>query len=137
MVCFLIAHITPIFKKGLKVNPTNYRPVSLTSKVIKVLETLIRSKMVKYLDENEIVTNCQYGFIKKNLVLQIFCQSLRIGLQQSIKVTELILPTLTLARHLIQCPIRDLFKSWLVMALVVSCCYGLRVFSLIVTKELF
>ena len=51
----------PIFKKGLKVNPTNYRPVSLTY----ILETLIRSRMVTYLDENEIVTNCQHGFIKK------------------------------------------------------------------------
>ena len=59
------AHITPIFKKGSKVSPTNYRPVSLTSQVVKVLETLIRSRMVKYLDENEIVTNCQHGFIKK------------------------------------------------------------------------
>jgi len=54
------AHITPIFKKGSKANPTNYRPVSLTSQVIKVLETLIRSRMVRYLDENEIVTNCQH-----------------------------------------------------------------------------
>ena len=52
------AHITPIFKKGSKVDPTNNRPVSLTSQVIKVLEALIRSKMVKYLDENEIVTSC-------------------------------------------------------------------------------
>ena len=51
------AHIMPIFKKGSKVNPTNYRPVSLTSQVIKVLETLIMSRMVKYLDENEIITN--------------------------------------------------------------------------------
>ena len=59
------AHITPIFKKGSKVDPTNYRPVSLTSQVIKVLEALIRSKMVKYLDENEIVTSCQHGFIRK------------------------------------------------------------------------
>ena len=33
--------------------------------MIKVLETLIRSRMVGYLDENDIVTTCQHGFIKK------------------------------------------------------------------------
>jgi len=56
---------TPIFKKGSKINPENYRPISLTSQVIKVLETLVRSNMMKFLDENEIITNCQHGFIKK------------------------------------------------------------------------
>ena len=65
-------HITPIFKKGSKVNPDNYRPVSLTSQVIKVLETLVRSKIMKFLDENEIITNCQHGFIKKKLFYQSF-----------------------------------------------------------------
>ena len=39
--------------------------MSLTSQVIKVLETLIRSRMVGYLGENDIVTTCQHGFIKK------------------------------------------------------------------------
>ena len=59
-------HITPIFKKGSKVNLDNYRPVGLTSQVIKVLETLVGSKMMEFLDKNEIITNCtcQHGFIK-------------------------------------------------------------------------
>ena len=59
------AHITPIFKKGSKVSPVNYRPVSLTSQVAKVLETLVRCKVLKFLDENEIIINCQHGFMKK------------------------------------------------------------------------
>jgi len=50
------AHITPIFKKGSKVSPENYRPVSLISLVVKVLETLVRSKVLKF---------CQHGFIKR------------------------------------------------------------------------
>ena len=61
------AHITPIFTKGSKTSPTNYRPVSLTSQVIKVLETLIRSRMVRYLDENDIITNCQHDLLRKVL----------------------------------------------------------------------
>ena len=59
------ANITTIFKKGSKVSPENYRPISLTSQVIKVLETLVRFKMMKFLDENEVIANCQHGFIKK------------------------------------------------------------------------
>ena len=37
-----LANVTPIFKKGSKSLPSNYRPISLTSVVCKVLETLIR-----------------------------------------------------------------------------------------------
>ena len=42
------AHITPLFKKGSRNKPDNYRPVSLTSVVCKLLETLIRGQMMEY-----------------------------------------------------------------------------------------
>ena len=59
------ANITPILKKGSKVNPENYRSVSLTSQAIKILDTSIRTKIMKFLDDSEIITKCQHGFIKK------------------------------------------------------------------------
>jgi len=59
------ANVTPIFKKGCKVSPENYRPVSLTSQVVKVLESLVRSRVLGFLDDNEIITSCQHGFIRK------------------------------------------------------------------------
>jgi hypothetical protein len=37
------AHVTPIFKKGDKSKPSNYRPVSLTSTCCKTLEHIIFS----------------------------------------------------------------------------------------------
>ena len=43
------ANITPLFKKGSRNKPENYRPVSLTSVVCKLLETLIRDHMVEFL----------------------------------------------------------------------------------------
>jgi len=42
------AHIVPIFKKGIKTDPANYRPVSLTSVPCKVMETIIKEKLVKF-----------------------------------------------------------------------------------------
>jgi hypothetical protein len=47
------ANVTPIFKKGSKVDPINYRPVSLTSISRKVLEMLIRDELVKHMVENQ------------------------------------------------------------------------------------
>ena len=43
------ANITLLFKKGSRKKPENYRPVSLTSVVCKLLETLIRDHMVEFL----------------------------------------------------------------------------------------
>ena len=43
------ANITPLFKKGSRNKPDNYRPVSLTSVVCKLLETLTRDHTVEFL----------------------------------------------------------------------------------------
>ena len=40
------ANVTPIYKKGSKSNPENYRPVSLTSVPCKLMESLIRDRFV-------------------------------------------------------------------------------------------
>ena len=43
------ANITALYKKGVKSDPGNYRPISLTSVVSKILEKLIKRKLVLYL----------------------------------------------------------------------------------------
>ena len=60
-----IANITPIFKrKGQKNKVNNYRPVSLTSVVCKVLESIIRDDIISHFNHNNIFSDKQYGFIK-------------------------------------------------------------------------
>ena len=54
--------IVPIFKKGNKSCPANYRPVSLTSHLIKLFEKILRAKIVTYIEDNNILTNQQHGF---------------------------------------------------------------------------
>ena len=43
------ANITPIFKKGSRNDPANYRPVSLTSQVCKVLESIVKEHVFEHL----------------------------------------------------------------------------------------
>ena len=58
------ANVTPIFKKGSKSDPGNYRPVSLTSQACKVLEAIIRESIVNHLKEHSLLLNSQHGFSK-------------------------------------------------------------------------
>lgn len=59
------ANITPLFKKGNKKEPENYRPVSLTSISCKLLEHIIHSSIMRYLDTHSILNDAQHGFRKK------------------------------------------------------------------------
>uniref|UniRef100_A0A3B3QXL0 Reverse transcriptase domain-containing protein n=1 Tax=Paramormyrops kingsleyae TaxID=1676925 RepID=A0A3B3QXL0_9TELE len=56
------ANITPVFKKGDRSNPANYRPISLTCITGKVMEAIIQVKMVDYLDSNNILRDSKHGF---------------------------------------------------------------------------
>ncbi|CAL4234819.1 unnamed protein product [Meganyctiphanes norvegica] len=56
------ANITPIFKKGNRNDPANYRPVSLTSQVCKVLETIVREQLFNHLKSNNLLSEEQHGF---------------------------------------------------------------------------
>ena len=57
-----LAHVTPIYKKGGKSNPGNYRPVSLTCVVGKLLERLIYKRIIDHLELNKLIKGSQHGF---------------------------------------------------------------------------
>ena len=58
------ANISPIFKKGNRHSPVNYRPVSLTSVCCKLLEHIVCSRIREHLDKNGILSTFQHGFRK-------------------------------------------------------------------------
>ena len=58
-----VANVSPIFKKGAKSDPANYRPVSLTSVCCKTFEALLRDSIVQHLEENNLIADSQHGFI--------------------------------------------------------------------------
>ena len=63
------AHIIPLFKGGHQGLASNYRPIALTSHLIKVFEKVVRNSMVQYLEENELFNSSQHGFRRRRSCL--------------------------------------------------------------------
>ena len=55
------ANVVPIFKKGSRCKAENYRPVSLTSVVCKLLESLLRDHMIDFLEKHNLLKDTQHG----------------------------------------------------------------------------
>ena len=61
-----IAKLKPLFKKGSKTNPSNYRPISLLPLISKIIEKLIHEQTSSFLSNNELLYNYQSGFQKNH-----------------------------------------------------------------------
>ena len=59
------ANVTPIFKKGSKSKPGNYRPVSLTPIPCRLMESCMRDVMVDHLVTNALIKDSQHGFMRR------------------------------------------------------------------------
>ena len=59
------ATVSPIFKKGSRSDPANYRAISLTSLLCKTLEHIIYSHVMGHLERNNILSTNQFGFRQK------------------------------------------------------------------------
>ena len=58
------ANVAPVFKKGEKYKPVNYRPISLTCICCKLMEHIITSNIMSHLENNSILYDLQHGFRK-------------------------------------------------------------------------
>ena len=56
------ANVCPLFKKGDKNTASNYRPISLTCILCKVLEHIVASDLVTHLDSHQLLYDLQHGF---------------------------------------------------------------------------
>jgi hypothetical protein len=60
------AIVKPIFKKGNSCDLNNYRPISLTSVISKLFESIVKDAMVTHFTENFLISKHQHGFIAKH-----------------------------------------------------------------------
>ena len=58
-----MANVTPVFKKGSKSSPSNYRPISLTSIPGKLMERILQGAILNHLLENNLIHHTQHGFL--------------------------------------------------------------------------
>ena len=59
------ANVSPLFKKGDRSKPANYRPISLTCILCKTMEHIIASNLVNHFTVNNILYDLQHGFREK------------------------------------------------------------------------
>ena len=57
------AVVRPLLKKGDPSIVSNYRPISLTCTICKIMETIIRDNLLQFALSNNIISNNQYGFL--------------------------------------------------------------------------
>ena len=65
-----ISNVVPIFKNGNLCEPENYRSVSLTSVVCKLIEPLLRDHMVEFMNKHKLLNHSQRGFMKERFCLK-------------------------------------------------------------------
>ena len=76
-VCFFFSYvlqewrdgnITPLHKTGSRQSCSNYRPITLTSQIVKLLERLVQDQLLTYVQDNIIISSDQHGFQQKMFV---------------------------------------------------------------------
>ena len=70
--------IRPLYKKDEKCLASNYRPISLTSIICKIIESIIKDDLMSYVCNNNIITSLQHGFLpgrsfQSNLLIMLNC----------------------------------------------------------------
>jgi hypothetical protein len=58
------AIVVPIYKSGLRTDPSNYRPISVLTVFSKLLEKLFYNRLISFVDVNNLLHHNQFGFRK-------------------------------------------------------------------------
>jgi len=65
-----LAKVIPLFKGGDQCSPNNYRPISILPIFDKVIEKLMHSRLISFLNKHNTLNSSQYGFQKKRSTTQ-------------------------------------------------------------------
>ena len=73
------AVVIPLFKKGDSSSVVNYRPVSLCSVICKIMESIINSKIIDFLNVQQVLSDKQFGFRKNKSCTQQLLTCIKFG----------------------------------------------------------
>lgn len=79
------AQITPIFKSDDPTNVSNYRPIAILPTVSKLLEKTSYNQLISYLEDNNLLSDCQHGFrpLRSTMsALLLFTEQIRASLNK-------------------------------------------------------
>ncbi|XP_057305372.1 uncharacterized protein LOC130642299 [Hydractinia symbiolongicarpus] len=77
---FKLGQVTPIHKSGRKDDMDNYRPITVLPVCLKILEKCIHNQLCKFLEQNKLLSETQFGFRKKRnteLAATLFLDTIR------------------------------------------------------------
>lgn len=57
------AIVVPVFKAGISSQISNYRPISILSAISKILELIIKNRIIDFLTKNHFFSDRQFGFL--------------------------------------------------------------------------
>ena len=63
--CLKKTTIVPIYKRGNKEDFNNYRPISISSNLSKIIERAFLDRLEEFIKLNNIINKNQFGFLKK------------------------------------------------------------------------
>ena len=75
---WVTANIVPVYKKGDSHLSSNYRPISLTSIVIKVMERIIHRQIIKALESHNLISTYQHGFRSRRSTVSLLLTAIHI-----------------------------------------------------------
>ena len=81
---FKIANVIPIYKSGSEIILNNNRPTSLLSIFNKILEKLVYTRLLSFIDSHKLLYNKQFGFRSKRSTVQL-ALSITDSIQQAIE----------------------------------------------------
>jgi hypothetical protein len=91
------AKVIPVYKKGDKTNPANYRPVALLSLLSKIMEGYVSFHLVRHLEKNQLLSDHQFGFRKGHSTLHPLLILHQLGADALDKLQELYVTALDIA----------------------------------------
>jgi hypothetical protein len=86
---FKVARVKPLHKKGDTYNIQNYRPISILLVFSKILEKIMYSRLIRFLNKHNIITKVQNGFTEQKstiTAIQSFIEKIREALDYGLRV---------------------------------------------------